>query len=167
VREYRERAMNIKNGAVVVSLICLLSCSVFGCASIAERDESSAEECWGVWTNEQYNTDPDRAAKIVYFPDMTWAAYVSDFSVNPRWRGTISIIDSWKDEEGSFWYTVTTHQVGMGLVVYELWKISDAGLLLEGVWDIGYIPERIDPASRTYPTYRRDSPGTSPVTASR
>jgi hypothetical protein len=159
--------MNTRIGVVVITLICLLSFSVFGCASMETREEESAEGCCGVWTNEGYNTDPDRAAKIIYFPDMTWAAYVSDFSVKPRWRVTISIIDSWKDEEGSCWYTVTTNQVGMGLIIYELWRISDAGMLLEGVWDIGYVPERIDPASRSYTTYRRDTSDTSTVTASR
>jgi hypothetical protein len=51
------------------------------------------QECLGIWINERYNLEPNRAAKIIYFPDMTYAAYDYDFTSKPQWRGTISIID--------------------------------------------------------------------------
>jgi hypothetical protein len=113
------------------------------------------QECWGIWTNEQYNLKPNKAAKIIYFPDMTYAAYDCDFTNKPRWRGTISVIDKWKDEQGNCWYKITTNQLKLDVIVYELWKISEAGTVFEGVWNIGIIPNHIDPSFESYTVYYR------------
>ena len=117
--------------------------------------QNPSPECLGVWINEQYNTQEKTAAKIVYYPDMTWEAYEYDFSMQPRWRGTISIVDAWKDEEGCCWYKVTTNQLGLNFVVYELWRIGDAGTVLESMWSIGIMPDDIDRSSDSYSIYYR------------
>jgi hypothetical protein len=126
-----------------------------GCASSQKNTKSSPPDCLGVWINTQYNTQANTAAKIVYYPDMTWEAYEYDFSRKPRWRGTISIIDSWQDQQGCCWYTVTTNQLGLHFVAYELWKIGEQGTVLEGVWSTGIMPDYLDTTSTAYTVYYR------------
>ena len=129
--------------------------SSVGCSTLKISSQSPSHECLGVWINVEYNTKYKTAAWIVYYPDMTFAAYEYDFSRQPRWRGTISIVDTWKDEEGCNWYKVTTNQFGLNFIVYELWRISDAGTVLEGMWSIGVMPDYIDQTSDSYSIYYR------------
>ena len=112
-------------------------------------------DCLGVWINIQYNTLNKTAAKIVYYPDMTWEAYEYDFSREPTWRGTTSIVESWKDDEGCCWYKVTTNQLGLSFVAYELWRIGEGGTVLEGVWSTGIMPDYLDQTSNAYTVYYR------------
>ena len=120
-----------------------------------KTSQNPSHNCLGVWINTQYNTKEKTAAKIVYYPDMTWEAYEHDCSMKPRWRGTISIIDTWKDNEGCCWYKVTTNQLGMNFVVYELWRIGEAGTVLEGMWSPVIMPDDIDKSSNSYSIYYR------------
>jgi hypothetical protein len=135
-------------------LFCLVISSV-SCSTLQKTSQNPSPECLGVWINAQYNAEEKTAAKIVYYPDMTWDAYEYDFSMKPRWRGTISIIDTWKDNEGCCWYKVTTNQLGLNFVVYELWRIGEAGKVLEGMWSIGIMPDYIDQSSDSYSIYYR------------
>ena len=126
-----------------------------GCAATQEVSRSPSPECLGVWINAQYNAKNKTAAKIVYYPDMTWEAYEYDFSKKPTWRGTISIVDYWKDDEGCCWYKVTTNQLGLNFVAYELWRIGEEGTVLEGVWSTGIMPDYLDQTSNAYTVYYR------------
>lgn len=137
-----------------VLFLCLVLSSA-GCSTLQTGSQSPSNECLGIWINAQYNTKDKTAAKIVYYPDMTWEAYEYDFSMKPRWRGTISIVDSWKDDEGCCWYKVTTNQLGLNFVVYELWRIGEAGTVLEGVWSTGVMPDYINQTSDSYSVYYR------------
>ena len=126
-----------------------------GCATTRESEQNHPSECLGVWLNTQYNTIHKKAAKIVYYPDMTWEAFEYDFSKTPSWRGTISIVDSWKDKDGCCWYKVTTNQLGLNFVAYELWRIGEGGTMLEGVWSTGIMPDYLDQTSNAYTVYYR------------
>jgi hypothetical protein len=75
--------------------------------------------------------------------------------MQPKWRGTISIVETWKDSEGCCWYKVTTNQFGFHFAVYELWRINAERTVLEGVWSIGVMPECIDQTSNSYTIYYR------------
>jgi hypothetical protein len=147
----------MRTGVGCFLLLCFLIGVSSGCSTLAKSDEKALQECWGVWTNEIYNEIQNKAAKIVYLPDMTWFAYDYDFAIQPRWRGTISIIDKWKDTEGNCWYQITTNQLKMDTIVYELWKISESGMVLESVWNTGFIPKHIDPTFESYTIYYRDT----------
>jgi hypothetical protein len=138
-----------------VILLLIMFLLYAGCATTQDISESPSPECLGVWINTQYNTMNNTAAKIVYYPDMTWEAFEYDFSRKPSWRGTISIVESWKDEEGCCWYKVTTNQLGLNFIAYELWRIGEQGKVLEGVWSTGLMPDYIDQTNNAYTVYYR------------
>ncbi len=137
--------------SVVLSLFLLLS----GCAVWKNNHKIYSEECFGVWVNSSYNNNEKRAAKIIYNPDMTWTAYKTDSSFYPGWRGTISVIKKWRDRQGNVWYKITTNQIGLDIIVYELWKINKSATIIEGAWGIEYVPQEINPASGSYTIYYR------------
>jgi len=148
-----------------IALLLLMFLLHTGCASTQNKSESPSLECLGVWINTQYNAMNNTAAKIVYYPDMTWEAFEYDFSRKPSWRGTISIVESWKDEEGCCWYKVTTNQLGLHFVAYELWRIGEQGKVLEGVWSTGIMPDYLDQTSNSYTVYYRQGSLTRVVKA--
>ena len=147
--------MNNKCRVYCITLFLLMFFLYAGCASTQKKSKSPSPECLGVWINTQYNTINNTAAKIVYYPDLTWDAFEYDFSRKPSWRGTISIVESWKDEEGCCWYKVTTNQLGLHFVAYELWRIGEQGKVLEGVWSTGIMPDYLDQTSNSYTVYYR------------
>ena len=161
---YKEEKMKKRTVVSCIMFFCLLIGGSVGCSTLAKSEQHIKHEYWGVWTNERYNLKPNRAAKIIYFPDMTFAAYDCDFANMPRWRGTISIIDKWKDEEGNSWYKITTNQLKIDVIVYELWRISESGTVLEGVWNVGAIPTNINSSFETYTVYYRNTNTASTVT---
>ena len=69
-----------------ISLLLLMFLLYAGCTSTQKKSESPSPECLGIWINTQYNTMNNTAAKIVYYPDMTWEAFEYDFSRKPSWR---------------------------------------------------------------------------------
>ena len=103
--------------------------------------------------HERFSRITTKSCKIVYNPDGTWVSYDCIRSPLPSHRGTISIWDHWRDKKGNRWYKVTTNQVGVMVLVYELWRIGKAGLVLEGVWACGSMPAGIDPCDPTYTIY--------------
>jgi len=137
--------------------VLVLVLALSGCATWQDTHKLYAEECFGIWVNGSYNSEEKRAAKIIYHPDMTWAAYKTDSSSQPRWRGTISIVEKWRDKHGNLWYKITTNQIGIDIIVYELWKINKSATIIEGTWGAEYIPREIDPASESYTKYYRFS----------
>jgi hypothetical protein len=142
-----------------VLLVGVISFVLLSCATGKQYTVVPAEGCMGVWVNGSYNMLEKKAAKIIYYPDMTWEAFITDSSIRPRWRGTISIMERWVDRENCCWYKITTNQLGFDIIVYELWKLSEGGTVLEGVWQVGFIPIKIDPDDDSYSIYYRfDSP---------
>jgi hypothetical protein len=145
--------------AMCLLLIGALSCTTLGCTTGKQTLNILPEDCCGVWVNMSYNTLEKKAAKIIYYPDMTWDAFQADSSIRPMWRGTISIMEKWRDHDGCCWYKITTNQLGFDIIVYELWRLSEKGTVLEGVWSVGYIPREIDPDDESYSIYYKfDSP---------
>jgi len=140
-------------------LVGVISCLLFSCATGKQFTVVPVEECMGVWVNGSYNMLEKKAAKIIYYPDMTWEAFCAESSIRPRWKGTISIMEKWVDRDSCCWYKVTTNQLGFDVIVYELWRLSERGTVLEGVWQVGFIPRQIDPKDDSYSIYYRfDSP---------
>jgi hypothetical protein len=151
-----------RHGAYFATLMALLFLAA-NCTTFDNKRRNCPEPCYGVWINSIYNSQQKRAAKIIYYPDMTWAAYTLDSSTRPMWRGTISIIDKRTDQEGNTWYKVTTSQLGYNIIVYELWRMNPTGEILEGVWGIGSIPRELDPDDQSYTIYYKC--GSSPQNA--
>ena len=149
--------MKNSNGIWGLSLLICIVLLSLGCTTTRTPVDSSTPACIGVWINTQYNTQNRKAAKIVYYPDMTWEAFEYDYSREPAWRGTISIVDSWNDEEGCCWYKITTNQLGLSFVAYELWRIGEEGTVLEGIWSTGIMPEYLDQENNTYTVYYRQN----------
>jgi len=58
--------------------VLVLVLALSGCATWQDTHKLYAEECFGIWVNGSYNSEEKRAAKIIYHPDMTWAAYKTD-----------------------------------------------------------------------------------------
>ena len=140
-------------------LMAALMFVTLGCATLHQTDSMISEDCFGVWVNGDYNALEKKAAKIIYYPDMTWEAFQADFSTKAMWRGTISIFAKWRDRDGNCWYKITTNQLGFDIIVYELWRVTGKGTVLEGVWSVGFIPREIDPADASYSIYYKfDSP---------
>jgi hypothetical protein len=96
-----------------------------------------------------------RAAKIIYHPDMTWSAYDRSSSTHPTWRGTISIVEKWTDDQGDIWYKVTTNQLGYDIIAHELWRMNSSATILEGVWGLSSIPRELSPDAESYTVYYR------------
>ncbi len=140
---------------VYAAAVLVLGFALSGCAVRQSTHRLRTEECFGIWVNCTYNSEDKRAAKIIYNPDMTWTAYKTDSSFQPRWRGTISIIEKWHDKQGNVWYKITTNQLGIDIIVYELWKINKSATIIEGTWGAACIPKEIDPSSESYTIYYR------------
>jgi hypothetical protein len=115
----------------------------------------SRNEPFGIWVNPSYERVTTISCKIVYNPDGTWVSDDCLRSPLPCHRGTVSIWDHWRDNNGSHWYKVTTNQAGVFMLAYELWRIDRKGFVLEGVWNCGSIPANIDPGDPTYTIYYR------------
>jgi len=145
--------------AMCLLLMSFLTCIAVGCATGKPSYNFLFDECCGVWVNGSYNALEKKAAIIIYYPDMTWEAFQTDSSIQPMWRGTISIMEKWRDREGNCWYKITTNQLGFNIIAYELWKLNKEGTILEGVWNFRYIPREIDQEDASYSVYYRfDSP---------
>jgi hypothetical protein len=62
-------------------------------------------------------------------------------------------MERWVDGDDCCWYKVNTNQLGFDIITYELWRLSEGGTVLEGVWQVGFIPRKIEPTDDSYSIY--------------
>jgi hypothetical protein len=74
--------------------------------------------------NPSYERVTKVSCKIVYNLDGSWFSYDCIHSPLPCRRGAISIWYHWRDKKGNSWYKVATTQMGVLVLVYELWRID-------------------------------------------
>ena len=72
-----------------------------------------AEELYGIWKNEEYNTTDavtmtGRYAKLVFNQDGTCSSYDTTATKTARCTGSFEITEKWTDTDGNIWYKVAS-----------------------------------------------------------
>jgi hypothetical protein len=137
----------------IVLLILAVHVFFVSCATKKMTYTTLFKECIGVWINQDYNAVENKATKIIYKQDGTWIAFDTELPSKTKWSGTFTVTKKWIDKEKNCWYEVTTNQIGYKIIVYELWKISNGGTILEGVWCTGKEPHELILNDPTYTVY--------------
>lgn len=140
----------------LVSILILVLAVIIIDGSCATRkkavsDEDLSRAYTGTWINKDYKYEWWRVEKIVLFADGTYERYFSIDSYDVFAQGKNTIIDKWKDSNGSIWYECHWECFTHGNSGYRLTKISDSGNTIEMLAVVGELRfEEWDPDS--YPT---------------
>jgi hypothetical protein len=99
---------------VLVTITTIFICIAGGCATANRRSDSQVNaEPYGIWVNSEYDSIKNKASRIIYHKNGIWTAFESKISQKQVWCGTISISDSWFDDDGNSWYEVTYQPAGV------------------------------------------------------
>ena len=97
-----------------------------------------AEELYGIWKNEDYNTTDSstttgRYAKLVFNQDGTFSSYNTTTTKTARWTGFFKITEKRTDTEGNIWYKFSSTIKGPFGTEAHYWtvSISNSGKSLE------------------------------------
>jgi len=110
----------------------------------------------GTWVNMDYG-DFFKPQKVVYSPDNRWEEYIFLTDDQPEHYGPYTIDEMWTDSKGDIWFKVSakciapTHY-GTPLT---LGKISNAGKVLDSVWQYSRYPTEISAIEGAVSTYYR------------
>jgi hypothetical protein len=148
--------------AFMIGAVLLLSVLVFPTSYAKERDffkPSNDEEIYGTWVNTEYSGEQTWQQKIVYYIWGYVEIYMLLENKNPVWPATSTLVDKWTDAEGNIWYRdfLRDQWSGVGVALYQLYKISDKGETLELIWRQREFPAEadMDPSGATYRIYHR------------
>jgi hypothetical protein len=91
-----------------------------------------AEELYGTWKNEDYNTT-DCFAKLVLNQDGTCSSYDTTTSKHMRWMGSYEITKKWTDTDGNICYKLNSTIKGIHSTEPYFWTviISNSGKTCE------------------------------------
>ena len=97
-----------------------------------------AEELYGTWKNEDYNTadtstTTGRYAKLVFNQDGTFSSYNTITTKTMRWMGSFEITEKSTDTDGNIWYKLSSTVKGVHSAEPYYWTvcISNSGKTLE------------------------------------
>jgi hypothetical protein len=147
--------------AFIISAVLLLSVLVFPTSYAKDKEffkPSNDDEIFGTWVNTGYSGEQTWHQKIVYYPWGHVELYMRIENKNPVWPGTSNLVDKWTDAEGNIWYRdFFRDQYGGGLALYQLYKISDNGKILEMIWRQREFPAEaeMDSSGATYRVFYR------------
>ena len=99
---------------------------------------AGAEELYGTWKNEDYNTTDSgpttgRYAKLVFNQDGTFSSYNTTTTKTMRWTGSFEITEKRTDTDGNIWYKFTSTIKGAFGTESYFWTacISNSGKTIE------------------------------------
>jgi acetyl esterase/lipase len=119
----------------MVTFLTLLSILSSIAVSFTSAQQITTEEVLkkicGTWANTSYSGDRIRPQKIVFRPDKSYDSYVVASQETPSERGDFSILQEWKDANGSTYCKATIKSHLSANSSFELWKLDDSGNKLE------------------------------------
>ena len=112
------------------------------------------DELTGTWVNHEYNgLGHYHPAKLMINSDSTMDEYNKETSPEPHMTLFI-ITERWSDPDGSIFYKVE-HIFPAFKTFFDLWKLSEAGTVLEAVWINLEYPDEVNTGDKNYRIWYR------------
>jgi hypothetical protein len=147
--------------AFMISAALLLSVLVFPTSYAKDKEffkPSDDEEIFGTWVNTGYSGEQSWPQKVVYYPWGYVVLFMKMEHKNPVSPGTSTLVDKRTDAEGNIWYSdFYRDRYGRGVALYQLYKISDNGKILEMIYRQREFPAEaeMDSSGTTYRVFYR------------
>ena len=146
----------MKTRTLISVLVLIFAVLIVLCSCVASRktmieSESIRINLTGTWINHEYDDTLELPAKIIFKSDGSCELFEIVDDTRRSWWGQITILESWTDSTGTYWYKATRDYNWTDIVTYyELGKIDTKKTIWEFIDYSKGVPDEWEPDNKLY-----------------